>query len=326
MTNQQLHRTQDGETEVRRLVERAKEQGGYDLPDIAKATGYSVSSLSSFLNGRYGARGTRIVAACIAWLRSIGVSIDKDAFELYLPIRSSETVRQCCTMAQEEGSMVAVIGPAGVGKTTGLESWMRMARVEDVRHVFVRCRPTTTAVALIRNIADAMDLPHKASSDLQLAAICEALRREPAVLIVDEAQHLGTRALEVVRSIHDATMSGVVFSGSMQLAKTFEEGEGHEIELGQLQDRIALREYLGALKPLETARFAEEWLGGVKLDAATKTELHAISRGIPRRLVRVLNHSQRMATASSAPIDAQLVRQAAKKLVGLGLLSDKEEV
>lgn len=59
------------------------------------------------------------------------------------------------------------------------------------------------------------------------------------LLIVDEAQHLDERAIEEIRSWHDAVGLGIAFLGNAGLVQTLE-GGARQISRAQLFSRISL--------------------------------------------------------------------------------------
>lgn len=304
-------------TNVRELVIKTISDQNLSQREVAKSIRYSASALTNYLNGRYGAGVAKIEAALVAWLRKVGVAVSDDALPTrFIDTKASAAVYEACASAQEEGCVAVVIGPPGVGKTMGLRAWERDARKENLPFVSVEADVATTYVALIRKIARALDLGDGKPAAALLDAIKERLARVPALLIIDESQHLNVRALEAVRSIHDATGAGVVFAGSLMLSATFEEGDGSRYELAQLQDRVAIFERITPLSATEISSFAHKWLGSAIDDPEALSMLREQSRGVPRRLVRLLSHCRRMSDGGSKKITEAMVRDAARRLVG----------
>ncbi|HLY94415.1 MAG TPA: AAA family ATPase [Gaiellaceae bacterium] len=304
---------------IRDLVKKTIEAEGYRQADVAEQIRYSHASLASYLGGKYGAGVSKIESALATWLRKHGALLEggeEAARERYIETRCSATVIDACSSAQEEGLLAAIIGPPGAGKTIGLTEWQRQARKEKLVHVSVAADVTTSYVALIRKISRALGLGDTRPAAVLLELTKDHLARTPALIIVDEAQHLGVRALEAVRSIHDATGVGVVLAGSLTLSRTLEHEGDSGYELAQLQDRIAIFEKVALLSPAEISAFAAAWWGGPVAqlgDAEALAELRTLSRGVPRRLVRILSHCRRLGDGKS--VSGALVREAAKRLV-----------
>lgn len=299
---------------LRDLANITMEKGGHTQRDLAKAIGYSQGTISAWLSDKYPARTKKVDIAVAAWLRKQGTAVrPDDVSDTYFETRPSAAVIAACTAAQEEGAIAAIIGAPGLGKTIGIRQWTAWARREDVRHILVTADVATSAAAIIRRIAVALGVRAKSTMAMLLELIVEKLNREPSVIIIDEAQHLGVRALEAVRSIHDATQTGIVFAGSLALLRTLEEGDGAALELAQLQDRITLHERLVPLTPIECLGFARKYLGVDITDELALAELARISRGIPRRLVHLLDMCRRI--SGGKPLSIGMVREATKRMV-----------
>ena len=301
-------------TTIRELLQKTIDAKSYTAAAVAQAINYSESTVSMYLSGKYKANTARIEAAIVPWLRREGVSLAGADDDSDVETRTVQAVRNACTSALEEGLMAAVIGPPGVGKTFALQRWQAWARKERLRFVVITANVHTSAVALLRELGVALGLRDRTAA-LLLAAIIDKLNREPSMIIVDEAQHLGVKALETIRAIHDGTMTGVVFAGSLQLKSTLEEGDRHSVELAQLQDRIAIVEHVTAMSPLEVSRFVRRTLGVDIVDPQAMEAIREVSHGIPRRLVRLLTHTKRLADGSGKPVSAGMVTEASKRLV-----------
>ena len=118
----------------------------------------------------------------------------------------------------------------------------------------------------------------------------------------------------LVCQIVQATLTGIVFSGSLALERTLLYGDSTSIELAQVQDRIVEVVRVGTLTPVEVARFVREILP-VLTDGEAVAELREVSRSVPRRVVRLLAHLRKLSVASKAPITAAMVREAGERLV-----------
>jgi DNA transposition AAA+ family ATPase len=311
---------------VLELAKKAIEEGNYTIEEVAGQIGYVRSSLSSLLAGKYPASSAKIEAALAKWLRKVGISVLPETRLTYIETRTSQTVLNVCREAQEQGEIAAVIGPPGTGKTEGIRAFERIARTDKISHTIVTANIATSHVSLVRMIAEAMEIrTSKASAATLVERIKERLRREPAVIVIDEAQHLGVRELEVVRAIHDATYCGIVLVGSMALLRTLEVGDHAGQELAQLQNRVAILEKVGTLSAPEVNRFVTEWLGRPVQDHQALSEIRTLSAHEPRRLVRLLANCRRLLPADDEQqhaITLALVKKAGERLIARPTLAE----
>jgi len=300
-------------SQVRDLTLQTLDRQGMSQRELAEEIGYSTASLSAYLKDKYPAPH-RIEAALVPWLRKHGTQISEDDLPgEFVETEAAASTVEACTIAQEEGEIAVVIGAAGVGKTVGLREWARRARREKIRYVAITANVTTGPVALVRQISAALDLPTSPPAASQIERIVDTIRRRPAVILIDEAQHLGVRALEAARALHDETETGIVFAGSIALQRTLVAGGG-AVELGQLQGRIGIFTQLKPLTQHELHRFLERWVGQVD-DPAVLEEIRIITQRIPRRLVRLLGHCRRLLGSSGRTLSVGLIREAATRLV-----------
>jgi len=301
-------------SKILELTKQAMEEQAISTRELAKALGYSHPAMSQYLNGKYGAGSSRIEAALIPWLRKQGKAVRAGEVDsVILDTRSLEAIQAACTSAYEEGSIVAVIGPPGCGKSVGLRKWEANARAEGWPFISIQANVVSTPVTMLRRIGEELDIRHGNAASL-LERIIDALKRKPSFLIVDEAQHLSFKILETLRAISDATLTGIVFSGSLALERTLLHGDSTSIELAQVQDRIVEVVRVGTLTPVEVSRFVREMLP-VLSDGEAVAELREVSRSVPRRVVRLLAHLRKLSVASKAPITAGMVREAGERLV-----------
>jgi DNA transposition AAA+ family ATPase len=297
-------------TPVRKKVIELR--NSFALADIARATNYSVPTLSAWANGKYNGASEKIEAAVLKWLIRIGEQPEGGAVETqpFLETPNQRAVFWTITMALEQRALTAVIGKPGLGKTASIIAWCKQARQDGIRHVAVTCDVTmqNSPLAILRRIADELRIERARTSTELLDAICEKLRSDDYLIIIDEAQHLGLRPLEAIRSIHDKATAGIALLGSQALEYTLVTPRRHS-ELKQLQDRLLVVKYLQPLAPIDLSRFVDDWWGS-PVPEPVKSKLRAISGGNPRRLCRVLTHARAMCRLSKGSLTVEIVDSA----------------
>ena len=123
-----------------------------------------------------------------------------------------------------ESSLVLVSGVFGVGKSTLTEKWAL-----EGGHVFLRAKEVWSKASMLRDLATRMGLPIDGTTAQIQDRIIVQLAGEPAVLIIDEAEHLiptsrvnrgGQRVapmLEALRDITDITCAPLFLVGMERL-------------------------------------------------------------------------------------------------------------
>jgi DNA transposition AAA+ family ATPase len=120
---------------------------------------------------------------------------------------------------QAESVMGLIVGDPGMGKTLAAEHFVE----EDPKHrVYVRCWPgIATAQSLLVHLVEKISgyAQPGASPRVHYADLLTVLERgwDPRILVLDEAEHLETAAVEVLRALHDEAEIAIVFLGLREL-------------------------------------------------------------------------------------------------------------
>ena len=155
-------------------------------------------------------------------------NVTPDPRFLYLSPEHRETLATLIYGIQERRGFIAVVGEVGTGKTTLLNTLMgRLDERTKVAYVF---NSDVTAEQLITNILVELGLARtdgtlykgQAIDRLNQFAIEQLGRGCNVVLIVDEAQNLGHRAMESLRLLsnletHTLKLIQIILSGQPEL-------------------------------------------------------------------------------------------------------------
>ncbi|HET7874634.1 MAG TPA: AAA family ATPase, partial [Methylomirabilota bacterium] len=188
--------------------------------------------------------------------------------------------------------LMALIGDVGTGKTTLCRALLRELP-DDVQSALV-LNPQLAEAELIGAILDDLGGERRGTTKGELmAALSQYLLSAGAegktvVVILDEAQQLNVEALEQIRllsNLETATrkLLQIVLVGQPELEEKLKLRE-----LRQLDQRIAIRCYLGPLARKDTFRYIEHRLriaglpGALPFTRRAMKRIHRYSRGIPR--------------------------------------------
>lgn len=198
--------------------------------------------------------------------------------------------------AVEEKDLALLVGDIGCGKTT--LSRALIDRLDGSRPVVLLINPRVTPSQLLRAIAAGLDLEPKYYRHQLLDQIHHRLyelyeeERSPVVMI-DEAQLIPSKAtfdeLRLLTNfqLDDENLLSLLLIGQPELEVRLDR-KAYE----PLRQRIGLRYRLGALSEDETRRYVEHRISVAGGDhnpflPEAITELHSISRGIPRLINNV---------------------------------------
>jgi len=192
-----------------------------------------------------------------------------------------------------------VIGGSGVGKSTAFEAFQ--ARLPQTVWITTLHPCHFKLGAVLREIALAVNAsaPHR-SYDV-CRSIINRIRGTRGLLIVDEAQHAAPEALDQVRSIFDATKTGIVLGGSKELAAHMGADRRRD-QLAQVYSRIGMRYQRERPQKRDINMLLDAW--GVKGEPE-RAELRGIAAqpGGARVLTTVLRIAVGIGGSDGATID-----------------------
>lgn len=173
----------------------------------------------------------------------------------FVETRSAEAICSALAYAKANGDMVCIFGAPGVGKT---ESIAHFSSSYDHVWVATMTPAISTVVPALEEIAEACGLREPSGGARRIArAIRSKVAHLPGVLIIDEAQHLKTAALEEIRSLHDATGIGIALVGNEAVYSRIT-GGGRQSTFAQLFSRLGMRVPLGPPDARDVAAIAAQ--------------------------------------------------------------------
>jgi general secretion pathway protein A len=259
-------------------------------------------------------------------------SIAPDPRYLYLSERHREALAHLSYGLSAGGGFVLLTGEIGAGKTTVCRSLLEQVPKRcNVAYIF---NPKLTAVELLKSVCREfhVDAAHTEQPPTTLAdhidALNEYLLRTHAVgqsnvLIIDEAQSLSADVLEQLRLLtnletNERKLLQIILIGQPELRDLLAQPE-----LEQLAQRVIARYHLEALSPQETVHYIAHRLvvagasGPLPFDPPALKRIHALTRGVPRRINVLCDRALLGAYARGVrPVNRRIVTQAASEVFG----------
>ena len=225
----------------------------------------------------------------------------------------------------EEGSMGLVTGEVGAGKSTAIRAFLES--LDERRYHICYVGNTDETRSVFRQMAwgfgmRARHLKGDLRDDVHTRVM--AMWQEHSkrtVLVVDEAQGLGTKGLSELRlltsfSCDSESPLALILVGQVQLRQKLK-----NLDNVALEERIFLRYHLAGLSLSETRAYVQAHVKAVggSPDLFTKDAVSLIfqhSKGLPRRINRIAILSLLKAGHKELkPIDAAVVEMAVKDLM-----------
>lgn len=283
---------------------------GMTQAQIARESGVKAPTLSQWLAGKYQGDNAEVDAKLETWLRVRGEREEQVASWPTAPdfvaSPTAQKVFSTLQYAQGAGDMVEVYGAPGVGKTVTA----RRYRDRNPNVWIATMAPHAASVVhALEEVAEAVGLRDVNGGARGLArAIRRKIEGTRGLLIIDEAQHLSLGALEEIRSIHDATGTGLALMGSEVLHSRLT-GGSRAVHLAQLFSRIGMR--LFVRRPLvgDTTALLDAW--GVK-DKECRAFMSDIARkaGALRGFTKTLQLASARAAAAGVPMTIAHLQEA----------------
>jgi len=256
-------------------------------------------------------------------------AITPDPRYLYLSERHAEALAHLMYGINEAGGFIQLTGEVGTGKTTVIRSLLE--QLPGHADVALILNPRVTPAEFLLTICEELHVHVPESGRGSTKTLMDLLGRHllethargrRVVLIVDEAQNLGTETLEQVRlltNLETATtkLLQIILIGQPELRALLDQPE-----LRQLAQRITGRYHLNPLTAEETAGYVKHRMriAGATAEVFTPSalrEIHRLSGGIPRVINVICDRALLGAfTQEDHRAGAALIRQAASEVYG----------
>ncbi len=289
------------------LMQRKPELTG---SSIARAIGRSPATVSQYLNDCYPGDVVKMTGLIGDFIRRIDEKERSARIVMpFVPTATARKVTETVRLAHIEGEITVVYGEAGLGKTVALKQYAK----DHSDAVLIEVDPGYTAKVLLEDLCSKLSVNVRGNLHELLEAVINKLQDSGRLIIIDEAELLPYRALEVLRRIHDKTGIGIVLAGMPRLLHNL---RGKRGEFVQLYSRIAFALNLGNRLPeLDVFSIA----GSVDLDTRDPDEvnkaLYEVSNGNTRRLSKLLKGVARLSRINNKPVTPAMVREFGQMLI-----------
>ncbi|MDX9788804.1 MAG: AAA family ATPase [Desulfobacterales bacterium] len=291
-------------------VKRLMDEQSVSQNQIARESGISASAISGYLKGSYAGDTSSVEDKLEKWLLSSQKRAQQKRSFLPIPewisLPTSERVLEVLQYAHHAGDIGVIYGASGVGKTYTLKHYE-----EKNPNVWV-CVMTPAHAGVspcLEEIAFALDMKGVSGRSARLLReIIRRVRDTNGLLVIDEAQHLLPSAIEVIRSIHDATGIGVVLCGNESVYARLT-GGARTATFAQLFSRIGKR--LKIIKPVKGDIFGIAGAFGVENGKAQQAVLEIGRKpGGLRGVVKTLRLAVVISAGAGREIDESIIKAA----------------
>lgn len=151
----------------------------------------------------------------------------------------SQKVWQVLEYCRLQRIVGAVYGDAGIGKTRTMEEW----REDKPDVVSVTASPAFgSPKPFLKLLARELKTVRTGGVDDIFIDILDKLSGTDRTIVIDEAQHLNRKTLEIVRSINDSTKTAIILIGNEMVYSKMVGKQ--QAEFAQLFSRLGMRKHL----------------------------------------------------------------------------------
>lgn len=257
-------------------------------------------------------------------------SIAPDPRYLFMSERHREALAHLLYGLDAGGGVALLTGAVGAGKTTVCRCFLEQIPAHcRVAYIF---NPQLSAGELLRAVCDEFGVAHPPAAPgpetlkdcidpLNAFLLAAHAAGRNSVLIVDEAQNLTSELLEQLRLLTNLETSERKLLQIILIGQPELRAQLAQAALEPLAQRVVARFHLDALDALETQRYIAHrlavagWSGPPPFDRRALRRVHALSRGVPRRINLLCDRALLGAYAAGLrAVGAAMVERAAREV------------
>lgn len=244
--------------EQRAWINQHKLDTGMPWSTLQKKTGLT-STLSVFAGGNYGGDEKKIAESIFRYRQLLLAQAEVKAEMPELPpFFETPTSRRITTMLSlaQRGRITLIAGGPGNSKTQTILNYQA-----SVANVWVATlAPSSSGVNNMQiEVLEALGEPEARGTPQALTRRIRArVRNTGGLIVVDEAQHASEKALEEIRSWHDATGIGICLCGNRDVLLRLEHGSRKEA-FARLASRVSQRLILNVSTEGDAMALADAW-------------------------------------------------------------------
>lgn len=291
--------------DIRAELRDLMDSKNYGLAFVATATGIAKSTISMWLNGTYKGDNAKLNDKINNFIQRERERSGNDVLPI-VDISIVKYISEIGRLCHTKGKIGVCVGRAGLGKTVAVKEYTKTA----LDAILIESDSGYTAKSLLKEIHRRLALSGKGSAYDLMCEVIPKLYNSGRLLIIDEAENLPYRALELVRRIHDKTGIGILLIGKNILLKNL---CGYNNEYDQLYSRV---KYYKQLDDKLLLQDVKKILSAIGLDAELAETFFYYSDGITRKLEHLITHSIYLAKMNGkTAVDNTVIKKTSELLM-----------
>jgi len=247
----------------------------------ARELGVSEALLSQFLSGTYKGNINDVTEKVKQYIETESKKSKSPCLPQFTETCTVKGIWYALKFSHVHGDIALIYGEARRGKSETLKKYTR----KNDKVIYIEADSTiSNAKSILEEVWEAMGNKNKEPERYLKKGIIEALKDSGTLIIIDDAQHLTLKAMDIMRVIHENAKIGIVFSDNQHV---YDRMLGREAtQYAQLYSRIGIKKYVPAAVPIEDVR---EILKGFEISKDCIAFLHKLanSRGGLRYMLKI---------------------------------------
>lgn len=290
--------------DLRAELQELMSNKNYSMAFVANATGIAKSTLSMWINNSYKGDNSKIADKINNFVQLEKERTNDEELKV-CDISILKYIFEIGKLCHTKGKIGVCAGRAGLGKTIAVKEYVK----QNLNAILIESDSGYTAKSLLLEIHKRLGLSGKGCCYDLMSEVVNKLNHSGRLLIIDEAENLPYRALEITRRIHDKTGVGVLLVGRNVL---FENLRGYNNQYDQLYSRVKYHKFLDRLLIQDVVKI----LNSINQNTDLAEVYLQYSDGNTRKLEHLISHSISVAKFNGkTEVDSAVVKQTSKLLM-----------
>ena len=291
----------DLRTELKDLMETR----GFSTSFVATAIGVAKSAVNMWINEKYNGDNAKLTDKINNFIQRERERSNNEELP-FVDISTVKYISEIGRLCHTKGKIGVCVGRAGLGKTCAVKEYTK----NFLDAILIESDSGYTAKSLLLEIHRRVGLSGRGSVYDLMNEVVHKLYHSGRLLIIDEAENLPYRALEIARRIHDKTGIGILLVGKNFL---FENLCGKNQEYDQLYSRVKYYKKLDDRLLIQDVR---KILSVIGQDPDLADTYYLYSDGITRKLEHLITHSSYLAKLNAKDtVDSAVIQKTSELLM-----------
>lgn len=282
------------------------EEHDLSISAVSRAIDYSQAVISQWMDGKYPGDNAKVEDAVKNFLelQQDRKSLPKQDIP-FVQISTTRKIHETARMCHLDGEIGVIYSDAGLGKTVGVKRYAEKNR----NVILIEADLGHTAKVLFADLHRRLGMDGRGSVHDMFEDVVMKLKGSGRFIIVDEAEHLPYRALELLRRLYDKAGVGILLVGMPRLIMNL---RGRRGEYAQLYSRVGVAVKLDVLKAVDVQDVVSAAIPGSN---GIWKSFNEASGGNARILSKLIYRTQRVAKINNTHITPEIVKETAKMLL-----------